>query len=229
MFYCETCRLENNWPTSFGQSRGRCECCGDHTSCWDRPASSLPRPVTTNRPSGRYDKNGKLISADLQIKAVNVLMGMIGIPKPAPEDEEDDSMSTNKTLLERLRTPCGKVTGHGDHCVKGYTCETCSLKALAALEIERLTKEGRERSAGAAINLNDQFRATLTATGAKLRNEFYEDMRITYPSVAPKRNEAGDVVVEQLWEMMRIYGPAMFNGMGEVPFEKNQIVSTFWD
>lgn len=224
MFYCETCRKERNWPDSFSQSSGKCEICGNRANCWDRPSSSLPPEPSINRSSGRYIvKDGKVITPAMQIQAVNALVGMIASPKPAPE--EDDEMPTNKTLLERLREPCGKVTGHGEHCVKGYLCGDCQVKEEAAKEIERLKLSG----VNATINLNDQYKAVLTATGARLRNEYYADIRKLYPSVAPALSIPGDVVTEHLWEMMRIYGPTLHNGMSEVPFEKNQIVSTFWD
>lgn len=43
MFYCDDCRIKRNWPNSFIQSRGQCECCGESAVCWDRPSSSLPK------------------------------------------------------------------------------------------------------------------------------------------------------------------------------------------
>jgi hypothetical protein len=47
MFYCEDCRVKNDWPTSMVTSHGACELCGKGASCWDRPSSSLPplKPV----------------------------------------------------------------------------------------------------------------------------------------------------------------------------------------
>lgn len=44
MFYCEACRVENEWPESFGKSRGPCEVCERVSVCNDRPASTLPLP-----------------------------------------------------------------------------------------------------------------------------------------------------------------------------------------
>ena len=35
MFYCEKCREKNQWPESFGRSRGRCEVCGKTADCHD--------------------------------------------------------------------------------------------------------------------------------------------------------------------------------------------------
>jgi hypothetical protein len=41
MFYCENCRVENDWPSAFTQSYGRCEMCGKTALCWDRPSSGF--------------------------------------------------------------------------------------------------------------------------------------------------------------------------------------------
>jgi hypothetical protein len=72
MFYCEPCRLKKGWPSSFGQSRGKCEVCGEPAICHDRPSSSLPAPVnpcaTVNLPSDRFGFNG----ADAQAKQARI-------------------------------------------------------------------------------------------------------------------------------------------------------------
>lgn len=47
MFYCEPCRVDRQWPESFGKSRGPCELCGVTSVCNDRPSSTLPVPVRT--------------------------------------------------------------------------------------------------------------------------------------------------------------------------------------
>lgn len=41
-------------------------------------------------------------------------------------------------LLTRLRTPCGRTTGYGDNCARGWECSACADKALAAAIIEKL-------------------------------------------------------------------------------------------
>lgn len=46
MFYCEACRINNDWPTSLGRSHGKCGCCNIVAECYDRPSSSLPLPAT---------------------------------------------------------------------------------------------------------------------------------------------------------------------------------------
>lgn len=75
----------------------------------------------------------------------------------------------------------------------------------------------------ATINLNDQFTVILTASGAKMRNDYYAWMRDFYPDVAPKLSNAGDALTEPLWELMRIFGPHISAGMPEVPFMKNSM------
>ncbi len=42
MFYCEDCRVENNWPDSIGLSFGKCEVCGKDAFCNDVPSKQLP-------------------------------------------------------------------------------------------------------------------------------------------------------------------------------------------
>ena len=40
--------------------------------------------------------------------------------------------------IYQLRKPCGCTTGHGESCVAGWLCDSCSMKAKAADEIEKL-------------------------------------------------------------------------------------------
>lgn len=44
MFFCEACRVKNDWPQSFGGSYGRCEICGNEDSCYDVSSKLLPIP-----------------------------------------------------------------------------------------------------------------------------------------------------------------------------------------
>lgn len=44
MFYCDKCRVKNQWPDSFIRSHGRCEMCGKTASCNDVPSKYLPDP-----------------------------------------------------------------------------------------------------------------------------------------------------------------------------------------
>lgn len=41
MFYCENCRIENEWPKSLSGSIGNCEVCKEHVVCYDLPSSRL--------------------------------------------------------------------------------------------------------------------------------------------------------------------------------------------
>lgn len=43
MFYCEACRVANQWPKGMSKSVGPCEMCGITRHCYDRPSSSLPK------------------------------------------------------------------------------------------------------------------------------------------------------------------------------------------
>jgi len=46
MFYCEKCKVKNEWPEGFMKSFGRCECCGKSADCYDVASSRLPLPKT---------------------------------------------------------------------------------------------------------------------------------------------------------------------------------------
>jgi hypothetical protein len=52
MFYCEPCRVDFAWPESVARSRGKCEVCGQHAACYDRPSDSLPDPAACETTSG---------------------------------------------------------------------------------------------------------------------------------------------------------------------------------
>ncbi len=49
MFYCDKCRVKNEWPAGFLMSRGPCEVCGKHATCNDVPSSWLPVPKKPKR------------------------------------------------------------------------------------------------------------------------------------------------------------------------------------
>lgn len=68
MFYCEPCRIKNNWPESFGRSRGPCEMCGKNAICWDRPSSSLPEGTSDETKSDIVQK----MASDLGIPFINL-------------------------------------------------------------------------------------------------------------------------------------------------------------
>jgi hypothetical protein len=46
MFYCDRCRIKNEWPEGIVRSHGPCEVCGFTTSCNDVPSSCLSIPTT---------------------------------------------------------------------------------------------------------------------------------------------------------------------------------------
>lgn len=53
MFYCEGCRVDNDWPRSVRESRCNCEVCKDNGMCYDVPSNQLPRKSV---PTVRYTK-----------------------------------------------------------------------------------------------------------------------------------------------------------------------------
>jgi hypothetical protein len=42
MFYCEECRVQNDWPETFAGSYGTCELCKKEDFCHDRKSAYLP-------------------------------------------------------------------------------------------------------------------------------------------------------------------------------------------
>lgn len=65
------------------------------------------------------------------------------------------------------------------------------------------------------INLNDEATVRLTAYGKNLYLEFHRKLGV--PAKAP------DVLTEQLWSIMAIFGGAMFMGNPKIPFVDNEI------
>jgi hypothetical protein len=57
MFFCEECRVKNNWPGIIEASYGPCEVCGKTAECYDVPSSRLPEP---KKESTYIDSNGKV-------------------------------------------------------------------------------------------------------------------------------------------------------------------------
>jgi len=45
MFYCDDCRVKNDWPESFSKSMGNCEMCNEPAVCNDVPSRNLPAPT----------------------------------------------------------------------------------------------------------------------------------------------------------------------------------------
>lgn len=50
MFYCETCRVERNWPEGWSMSKGPCELCKQVRVCYDVSSNHLPDPPPPKNP-----------------------------------------------------------------------------------------------------------------------------------------------------------------------------------
>ena len=44
MFFCDSCKVEREWPGWFIASFGKCEMCGKSAPCYDVPSKLLPAP-----------------------------------------------------------------------------------------------------------------------------------------------------------------------------------------
>lgn len=78
------------------------------------------------------------------------------------------------------------------------------------------------------INLNEKAKVTLTAKGAKIITDYYADMHKDYPLIPAKKFKEGDVLEEQLYYIMYMYGSSMYVGAENV-FVDNQITLTIAD
>ena len=78
------------------------------------------------------------------------------------------------------------------------------------------------------INLNAKAKVTLTAKGAKIITDYYADMHKDYPLIPAKTFKEGDVLEEQLYYIMYMYGSSMYAGAENV-FVDNQITLTIAD
>jgi hypothetical protein len=72
------------------------------------------------------------------------------------------------------------------------------------------------RGAKMDININNKVKVKLTQAGLKAATD------AGYQHMAQKEDEEGYSSF-QLWVLMSIFGPHMYNGMPEVMFEKNSI------
>ena len=78
------------------------------------------------------------------------------------------------------------------------------------------------------INLNGRAKVTLTAKGAQIITEYYADMHKDYPLIPAKEFKEGDVLEEQLYYLMYMYGSSMYAGAENV-FVDNEITLTIAD
>lgn len=78
------------------------------------------------------------------------------------------------------------------------------------------------------INLNARAKVRLTAKGAKIITDYYADMHKDYPLIPVKEFKEGDILEEQLYYLMYMYGSSMYVGAENV-FVDNQITLTIKD
>lgn len=72
------------------------------------------------------------------------------------------------------------------------------------------------------INLNDQVEFVLTDSGADILNVYYNQFKTKIFS-DEINHKKGERVEMSLWETMSIFGPHIYMGMIEVPFQSNCI------
>lgn len=63
MFFCEECRVANDWPGIRLASRGKCEVCEKVADCYDVPSSYLPTPRRP-KPTPKERRLAQLEDAD---------------------------------------------------------------------------------------------------------------------------------------------------------------------
>ena len=78
------------------------------------------------------------------------------------------------------------------------------------------------------LNLNKNVQVILTKKGAKILNQYNENIRkvlnnTTFYKYYPITYIEGDTYENMLWEIMRIFGNDLFNGC-ETPFKNNEIL-----
>lgn len=64
------------------------------------------------------------------------------------------------------------------------------------------------------ININDKVRVKLTPHG---------EIILAMDEYASDKPDADGVLETQFWELMRVFGPVMYNGNPNLPFENNVI------
>lgn len=82
MFYCDPCRIKNEWPEMIGflfmASRGKCEMCGKHAACHDVPSSHLSNPEHEETNDMRITSDKPFTSTIAIIKPDAVAAGKVG-------------------------------------------------------------------------------------------------------------------------------------------------------
>lgn len=81
------------------------------------------------------------------------------------------------------------------------------------------------------VNMNDKVLVKLTPFGHEVLNAFYEDTWIIrkerYEAIKSMHHpdDQGNMTF-QLWELFQIFGPVLYMGIKDIPFENNAITFT---
>lgn len=70
------------------------------------------------------------------------------------------------------------------------------------------------------VNTNDQVSVRLTDTGMEILRQHWGEH---FDGVCRHRLSPDGEYTESLWQIMRIFGPSIHLGMGEVPFVGNVV------
>lgn len=80
-------------------------------------------------------------------------------------------------------------------------------------------------------NINENVWVKLTKDGIKVHNDYYEKLckssngSMEIKNYKPKVNSSG-YAEYQMWELMHIFGPVLFNGSIVSPFDQNFLYYT---
>ena len=99
MFYCETCRAENDWPESLIQSHGKCELCDFVGQCHDRSSKDLPSKA----------------EPEVSLSIMHVAELMNKLLKQAPTDTDRENVIYE--ILDGICIHCGRVCSDRCHCM----------------------------------------------------------------------------------------------------------------
>ena len=73
------------------------------------------------------------------------------------------------------------------------------------------------------VNINVNASVRLTKKGAKIINDYYADLHKDYPLIAAKNYKEGDVLVDQIYNIMYMFGSGLYCGADPL-FIDNEIV-----
>ena len=112
MFYCETCRTENDWPSAFIQSHGKCELCDFVGQCHDRSSKDLPEvngmknmsksPGITNSLSDAVTDAAKTLKAYLKCDGFNLTLKIDGVDYEIRLDMADSKEMVKRKEMAKL-------------------------------------------------------------------------------------------------------------------------------